>query len=635
MRKTLPDPAADASGNHDWRTVRRLLPYLWPRGETELRARVVLSIILLIAAKVATVGVPIFYKKAVDALTVEGDVADALVAVPLALLIGYGTLRVLQQAFAELQGMVFTKVAERATRRVSLQTFRHLHDLSLRFHLERRTGGLSRIMERGTRAIDVLLRLALFRTGPQILELLFVCGVLWTLYDWRFAAVTLVTVGGYIAYTVTVTEWRMKYRRQMNDSDTDANTKAVDSLLNFETVKYFNNERHEAERYDGALEQLEGASIKAKNSLAALNVGQGIIVAAGLVVMMVMAANGVAAGTMTVGDFVLVNSYLIQLSLPLNLLGMVYREIKQALTDMESMFGLLDTPAEVTDAPDAAALVVRGGTVTFEDVRFGYAPDREILKGISFTVPAGRKVAIVGHSGAGKSTLARLLYRFYDPTAGRITIDGQDIRAVTQDSLHRAIGVVPQDTVLFNDTIGYNIAYGRPGVRHEAVEHAARLAAIHAFVARLPQGYETRVGERGLKLSGGEKQRAAIARTILKDPAILILDEATSALDTFTEREIQDSLDRVAENRTSLVIAHRLSTVIDADEILVMDDGCIIERGRHPDLLAAGGPYAGLWREQQESARVARRLRALDEEARHDAEEMAEGQRSAGINRTG
>lgn len=628
MRTTLPNPPAEGAAappHADWQTARRLLPYLWPAGEVELRARVVLSILLLVAAKVATVSVPIFYKRAVDALTVPGNVADAVVAVPLALLVGYGSLRVLQQVFSELQGMVFTKVSERATRRVALQVFTHLHRLSLRFHLERQTGGLSRVMERGTRAIDVLLRLALFRTGPQILELAFVCGVLWTLYDWRFAAVTLVTVGGYIAYTVVVTDWRMSHRRVMNAADSDANTKAIDSLINFETVKYFNNDRHEAGRYDGALERLESASVRAKNSLAALNVGQGLIVAAGLVGMMLMAARGVADGSMTVGDFVLVNSYLIQLSLPLNMLGMVYREIKQALTDMESMFGLLDAPPEVVDRPHAPPLSVSGGEVVFEDVRFGYGPDRAILHGVSFTVPAGRKVAVVGHSGAGKSTIARLLYRFYDPTGGRILIDGQDIRDVSQESLRAVIGVVPQDTVLFNDTIGYNIAYGRPGAGPEAVQTAAEAAAIHRFVESLPQGYDTRVGERGLKLSGGEKQRVAIARTILKNPAILILDEATSALDTHTERAIQDSLDRVSRNRTSLVIAHRLSTVIDADEILVMDAGRIVERGRHHALLAAGGAYAEMWRKQQESATLADRLAAMDEEARLDAEHMAEG----------
>ncbi|MCA1941812.1 MAG: ABC transporter ATP-binding protein/permease [Caenispirillum bisanense] len=635
MRTTLPDPpagggAASGSGARaDWQTARRLLPYLWPAGETELRLRVVVSIVLLVAAKVATVGVPIFYKRAVDALTVPGDVAGAVVAVPLALLLGYGGLRVLQQVFAELQGMVFTKVSERATRRIALQVFTHLHRLSLRFHLDRQTGGLSRVIERGTRAIDVLLRLALFRTGPQILELAFVCAVLWTLYDWRYAAVTLVTVGGYIAYTVVVTDWRMAHRRVMNTADSDANTKAIDSLINFETVKYFNNDRHEAERYDGALERLEGASVKAKNSLAALNVGQGLIVAAGLVGMMVMAAEGVAAGRMTVGDFVLVNSYLIQLSLPLNMLGMVYREIKQALTDMESMFGLLDAPPEVTDRPDAPPLAVSGGAVTFEDVHFGYGPERAILHGVSFTVPAGRKVAVVGQSGAGKSTVARLLYRFYDPTGGRILVDGQDIRDVTQESLRAVVGVVPQDTVLFNDTIGYNIAYGRPGADGAAVRAAAEAAAIHSFVDSLPQGYDTRVGERGLKLSGGEKQRVAIARTILKNPAILILDEATSALDTHTERAIQDSLDRVSRNRTTLVIAHRLSTVIDADEILVMDAGRIVERGRHDDLLASGGVYAGMWRRQQESAQLAGRLAAMDADTRRETEDMAEGAAAA------
>ena len=627
MRITLPNPPAAGAGGAraDWAAARRLLPYLWPPGEAELRLRVVVSLLLLVAAKVATVSVPLFYKRAVDALTVPGDVADAVVAVPLALLVGYGSLRVLQQLFAELQGMVFTKVSERATRRVALRIFTHLHRLSLRFHLDRQTGGLSRVIERGTRAIDVLLRLALFRTGPQLLELAFVCGVLWTLYDWRFAAVTLVTVGGYITYTVVVTDWRMAHRRVMNTADSDANTKAIDSLINYETVKYFNNARHEAERYDDALARLEGASVRAKNSLAALNVGQGFIIAAGLVLMMVMAADGVADGTMTVGDFVLVNSYLMQLALPLNMLGMVYRELKQALTDMESMFGLLDAPPEVTDPPGAPSLAVTGGEVRFEDVCFGYDAGRDILRGVSFTIPAGRKVAVVGHSGAGKSTLARLLYRFYDPTGGRILIDGQDIRAVRQDSLHAAIGVVPQDTVLFNDTIGYNIAYGRPGASEAEVRAAAEAAAIHGFVEGLPEGYDTRVGERGLKLSGGEKQRVAIARTLLKSPAILILDEATSALDTHTERAIQDSLDTVSRNRTTLVIAHRLSTVIDADEILVMEAGRIVERGRHDALLAADGAYAGMWRRQQESARLAGQLAAMDGEARRDAETMAEG----------
>lgn len=615
-RNASPPPPQPAGPRHDWQTVRRLLPYLWPKGEPELRVRVVVSLLLLIAAKAATVTVPLLYKQAVDALSGEG--AAAAVTLPVGLLIAYGVVRFAQQAFTELQDLVFKKVTERAVRRVGLKTFRHLHRLSLRFHLDRQTGGLSRIIERGTRGIEVLLRLILFRAGPSLLELLFVCGVLWTLFDWRFAAATLATIGGYGAYTVAVTEWRLKFRRVMNATDADANTKAIDSLLNFETVKYFGNEAHESRRYDVALRDYEAAALRSKTSLSVLNLGQGAIIGVGLVVIMLMAGAGVTAGTMTVGDFVLVNSYLVQLALPLNFLGMVYREIKQSLTDMETMFALVDQVPDIQDAPDARPLRVApgGGTVAFDRVSFGYAPDRPILKDVSFTVPAGRKVAIVGPSGAGKSTIARLLFRFWDVTGGAITIDGQDLRAVTQDSLRAAIGVVPQDTVLFNDTIWYNIAYGRPDASPEEVREAARLAAIHDFVESLPQGYDTLVGERGLKLSGGEKQRVAIARTILKKPSILVFDEATSALDTHTERDIQAALSRVARDHTTLVIAHRLSTVVDADEILVLRAGAIAERGRHAALLAADGLYAEMWRKQ-------RQVDAL-EAALGDAREAAE-----------
>jgi ATP-binding cassette subfamily B protein len=570
-----------------------------------LRLRVVLALVFLAVGKGVTVVVPLLYKHAVDALTPRHG---GLAVVPVAVLLAYGLARVAMSASSELRDVAFARVSQRAIRTVGLTIFRHLHALALRFHLDRQTGGVSRAIERGTKGIEFVLNFMLFNILPTILEIGMVTAMLWHLYDARFALVTFATIGLYITYTLGVTEWRTKYRRIMNQTDSDASTKAIDSLLNFETVKYFGNEAHEAARYDVALSGYEDAAVKSKVTLGLLNIGQGAIIAVGLTVIMMMAAKGVVAGRMTVGDFVLVNAYLVQLYLPLNALGFVYREIKQSLTDMETMFHLLTVDAEIRDRPGAPALAVTGGAVRFEDVHFGYQPNREILKGVGFTVPAGGMVAIVGASGAGKSTISRLLFRFYDVTAGGIFIDGQDIRDVTQESLRAAIGVVPQDTVLFNDTIRYNIAYGRPGAGEDEVERAARLASVHRFVTGLPEGYDTRVGERGLKLSGGEKQRIAIARTILKAPRILIFDEATSALDTHTEKEIQASLREVARDRTTLVIAHRLSTVIDADEILVLDDGRVVERGTHAALLERGGRYADMWAKQQEAALLHDRL---------------------------
>ncbi|HSV28009.1 MAG TPA: ABC transporter ATP-binding protein/permease [Candidatus Omnitrophota bacterium] len=597
----------------DWKTIRTLLPYLWPEGQPGLRLRVVLALVCLAAAKGVNVTVPLFYKQAVDALTAKPGLAVA--AVPVMMLLAYGVARVLNSTFSELRDVFFARVGQRAIRSVGLKVFRHLHGLALRFHLDRQTGGVSRAIERGTKGIEFLLNFMLFNILPTFLEIGLVTIVLWSLYDWTYAAVTFATIALYIAYTLVVTEWRTKFRRAMNEQDSQASTKAIDSLLNFETVKYFGNEEHEASRYDRSLERYEEAAVKSKVTLSMLNTGQGAIIAVGLTAIMLMAAQGVVAGTMTIGDFVLVNSYLVQLYLPLNFLGFVYREIKQSLTDMEAMFRLLGENAEVTDSPGAPPLAVAGGAIRFEDVCFGYNANRDILKSVSFTVPAGRTVAIVGPSGAGKSTLSRLLFRFYDVTSGRITIDGQDIREVQQASLRAAIGIVPQDTVLFNDTIRYNIAYGRPGASQAEIEQAARLAAIHDFVASLPDGYDTRVGERGLKLSGGEKQRVAIARTILKGPAILIFDEATSALDTHTEKEIQASLREVSKDRTTLMVAHRLSTVVDADEIIVLEAGAIAERGRHAELLAQGGRYAEMWAKQQEAARLHEKLEEAENEA--------------------
>ncbi|MBX6321117.1 MAG: ABC transporter ATP-binding protein/permease [Rhodospirillaceae bacterium] len=604
MTPPHPQPAAataPGSGRRQLEALRSLLPYLWPAGAWDLRARVLVAIAFLVGAKIANVYVPIFFKGMVDRLS-PATMAAGTLAVPVGLLVAYGLARVMSQSFSELRDGVFAKVAQRAIRRIALQTFDHLHRLSLRFHLERQTGGLSRAIERGANGIEFLLHFVIFNVLPTLLEIALVCGILWGLFNVWFALVTFVTIGGYIAYTLTVTEWRIKFRRLMNETDTEANAKAVDSLLNYETVKYFNNEAHEARRYDSALQVYERAAVKSRVSLSILNIGQAAIIALGVTVIMAMAARGVIAGIMTVGDFVLVNSYLIQLYMPLNFLGTVYREIRQSLIDMEQMFELLKVDVEVQDKPGAPPLVIGGGRVVFDRVSFGYDPRRPILKEVSFTVPAGRTTAIVGPSGAGKSTISRLLFRFYDVTDGRILIDGQDIRDVQQQTLRAALGIVPQDTVLFNDTIYYNIAYGRPGASREEVERAAKLARIHDFVMSTPDGYETRVGERGLKLSGGEKQRVAIARTILKQPAILLFDEATSALDTHTEKEIQQSLREVSAERTTLVIAHRLSTVVEADEILVLEDGRIVERGRHDELLAQGGKYAAMWRRQQETA---------------------------------
>lgn len=603
------------------RTLRMLLPYLWPPGDAMARFRVVAAFAFLILAKVATVYVPIFYARAVDHLAPKagqamgGGAASAAITVPLALIIGYCVLRIASGAFAELRDAVFASVQQRAVRRIAQQTFEHLHKLSLRFHLDRHTGGLSRAIDRGTRGIEQVLRFAVFNILPTLFEMLLVVVVMWRIFDWRYALTVLVAVGLYVTFTLTFTNYRVRFRRLMNDSDADAQTKAVDSLLNYETVKYFGNEALENRRFDQALERYERAAVRSQVTLNFLNIGQAVIIALGLAAIMLLSAREVAAGHMTVGRFVLANTYLMQLYTPLNFLGFVYREVKQGLVDTEHLFSLMRVGAEVADRPGAQPLRTEGRTAAlhFEDVQFGYNPDRAILQGVSFAIPAGGNLAIVGPTGAGKSTITRLLFRFYDIARGRILIDGQDIREVTQDSLRHAIGVVPQDTVLFNDSIRYNIRYGRPDATDAEVEEAARLAQLHDFILALPQGYETKVGERGLKLSGGEKQRVAIARTLLKNPAILILDEATSALDTRTEQEIQAALRAIAQDRTTLTIAHRLSTVVDADEIIVLEAGRVAERGSHWNLLSRGGIYARMWAaqaEQEEGAEAERRLAA-------------------------
>lgn len=596
-------PAADPPPASGWQTIRRVAPYFWPAGEAGHRTRVVLALGFLLASKLIAVGTPLLYKAAVDALTPAQAGAGWLIAVgAVGLTVAYGMARLLSNGFQQLRDAVFAVVGQRALRRLALETFRHIHQLSLAYHLTRKTGGLSRIIERGVKGVDFLLRFLILSMGPLALELLLIAGLMLWLFDVWYLAVIVVTITLYVWFTFAVTEWRVKQRRVMNEQDTDANQKAVDSLLNFETVKYFNAEEREARRYDGAMARYEAAAVKTSYSLALLNFGQAAIITAGLVVVMVMAALGVERGELTVGDFVMVNAFMIQITMPLNFLGTVYREIRQALVDMGEMFGLLGHRPEVVEAPDARPLQVSGGTVRLEGVRFAYDPARPILKGITLEVPAGRKVALVGASGSGKSTIGRLLFRFYDVGAGRLTIDGQDLRDVTFDSLHRAIGVVPQDTVLFNDTIRYNIAYGRDGATEAEVEAAARAARIHDFVVSLPQGYDTPVGERGLKLSGGEKQRVGIARTLLKNPPILLLDEATSALDTRTERDILESLRAMGQGRTVISIAHRLSTIVDSDLIVVLEAGEIVEQGSHEALLALGGRYAGMWAQQVRDA---------------------------------
>jgi ATP-binding cassette subfamily B protein len=590
----VPDSGAPVTPRSDWATLRRLLPYLW-----RYRWRVGIALGFLLAAKLANVGVPLLLKELVDSLSIQPGSAAALLVVPVGLLIAYGALRLSTSLFTELRELVFAKATEGTTRSIALETFRHLHALSLRFHLERQTGGMTRDIERGTRAVQSLISYSLYSILPTLVEVLLVLALLGIKFDAAFALITLTALALYIAFTVTVTEWRTQFRRRMNELDSTAHTKAVDSLLNYETVKYFGNEDFEARRYDQSLEQLRRAALKSQTTLSILNTGQQLVIAVALVAMLWRATEGVVAGRMTLGDLVMINAFMIQLYIPLNFLGVMYREIKQALTDLDKMFGLLGRHREVDDAPGAVPLQVRAGTVRFEHVDFAYDPDRPILHGVSFEIPAGRTVAVVGASGAGKSTLARLMFRFYDVTGGRITIDGQDIRQVTQASLRAAIGIVPQDTVLFNDTVEYNIAYGRPGATREQVEAAARAAHIHDFVSATPKGYDTMVGERGLKLSGGEKQRVAIARTLLKDPPVVIFDEATSALDSANERAIQAELKSAAQGKTALVIAHRLSTVVDAHEIVVLDQGRVVERGPHAQLLALDGRYARMWRLQQ------------------------------------
>ena len=594
----------------DLKTLRTLIPYLWPKDALEMKFRVLIALLFLALAKGISAGAPILYKLAIDAIS---NNKTEIIIVPVGIILSYGLARTLSLAFGEFRDAVFAKVAQRAIRKAGLKTFRHLHKLAMRFHLDRQTGGLSRAVERGTKGIDFLLNFMLFNVIPTLLEIVLVCAIMWGLFNIWYALITFITVSIYILWTIAVTDWRLKYRRQMNKMDGEANTKAIDSLLNYETVKYFGNEEHEAKRFDRALRSYEESAIKSKVSLSLLNVGQGAVISIGMTVLMIMAGFDVQDKTMTIGDFVLVNTYLIQLFLPLNFLGFVYREIKQSLTDMDDMFSLLEKETEIEDRPDAVELKLASGEVIFENISFHYQPERPILKNVSLTVRPGQTVAIVGSSGAGKSTISRLLYRFYDVTKGRILIDGQDIREVKQNTVRAAIGIVPQDTVLFNDTIFYNISYGRPNATPSEVEEAARLAAIHNFIIESPDGYNTRVGERGLKLSGGEKQRVAIARTILKNPKILIFDEATSALDSHTEREIQQSLKEVSANRTAIVIAHRLSTVIDADEIIVLEKGSIIEKGRHSELLAKAGSYASMWARQQEAEKAKETLeRNLD-----------------------
>ena len=603
-------PVEEGDGAPSFRPLWMLLPYLWPKQQPELRARVFASVFFLVLATMATTVSPLFYGWAVDALAKTK--LEVAFGTALSLIAAYTVSRIVMQAFAQLRDGVFAKVQYHAMREVAVSTFAHVHTLSLRFHLERKTGGLSRVIERGTKGIDTMLSFALFSIFPTILQLTFYTLVLLRTMNWQIALTTLAMVVAYVWFTFAITRWRIQFRRDMNESDQDANTKAVDSLLNYETVKYFNNEGHETRRFDKSMEKYSRASIQAQISLSVLNTGQAFIMAIGLGLVMWLSAIGIRSGAFTIGMLVSANAILIQLYQPLNLLGTVYREITQALVDMEAMFRLLHQPVEVRDKPGAPDLKVTGGEIKFDNVVFSYEPARTVLKGISFVVPAGKTVAVVGPSGAGKSTISRILYRFYDIKSGSVTIDGQDIRDVTQASLRHVIGIVPQDTVLFNDTVKYNIAYGRIGASEAEIKEAARHAQIDKFIKELPLGYDAMVGERGLKLSGGEKQRVAIARTILKNPPILLLDEATSALDTHTEREIQGALSEVSRNRTSLVISHRLSTVVDADEILVLDHGEIVERGRHAELVLRGGAYASMWNKQKQAAEALEKLKAVE-----------------------
>jgi ATP-binding cassette, subfamily B, heavy metal transporter len=603
-RTAKPTPVVDKG---QWATMQELLPFLWPPGRGDLKFRVVLALLLLVGSKIVTVAAPYAFKYATDALA-PGSAVEAALTVALFMVLAYGAGRIFMVVFAQLRDAVFARVGQRAVRELATTTFRHLHALSLKFHLERRTGSLSRVISRGIGGVDSVLRFALFNTVPTALEILLVAAVLGITFDWRYAVIVLVTVVAYIAFTYWATEWRINIRRTMNEADTDAGGKAVDSLLNFETVKYFGNEDHEAKRYDASMAIYENASIKTWVSLAVLNAGQAIIYSIGLTAVMALSAWAISRGEATLGDLVMVNALMIQLYMPLNFIGSSYREIKQGLIDVGGMLDVLGKDADIKDRPDAVPFVAGKGDIRFDHVHFAYDVERPILKGVSFHVPAGKTVAIVGPSGAGKSTISRLLFRFYDVTGGSISIDGQDIRTVTQSTLRAALGMVPQDTVLFNDTIHYNIAYGRPGASEADITEAAKLAQVHDFVLTLPKGYNTVVGERGLKLSGGEKQRVSIARTILKGPPILVLDEATSALDTFTEQDIQTALKRVSQNRTTVVIAHRLTTIVDADEIIVLDKGVIAERGTHNTLLRKKGLYAALWNRQREADEARRKL---------------------------
>jgi ATP-binding cassette subfamily B protein len=585
--------------DNNWRTIRRVAPYLWPAEHPWVKRRVVLAMLALLLSKIVAVATPWFYGWAVNELAGDSTApAYMLGAGAVGLTLAYGMARLMTNGFQQLRDAIFARVGQRALRQLALETFTHIHRLSMRYHITRKTGGLSRIIERGVKGVEFLLRFMLFSMGPLILELGLIALILFVTFDVWYLAVVVVTIWAYVWFTFKVTEWRVRIRKEMNDQDTDANQKAIDSLLNFETVKYFGAEKREAERYDSAMAGYEQAALKTSYSLAFLNFGQAFLITGGLVAVMVLAAIGVQNGQLTVGDFVMVNAYMIQITMPLNFLGTVYREIRQSLVDMSEMFDLLEQPADVTDKPDASEIAVTGGALSFKDVHFGYDAARPILKGVSLDVGAGKTVAIVGPSGSGKSTIGRLLFRFYDVNGGGLSIDGQDVRDVTQDSLHAQIGVVPQDTVLFNDTVLYNIAYGRPEASRSEIEAAAKAAKIHDFIMELPEGYETQVGERGLKLSGGEKQRVGIARTLLKNPPILLLDEATSALDTQTERDIQDSLREMGQGRTVITIAHRLSTIVDADEIVVLEAGVIVEQGTHDELLEQGGRYAAMWARQ-------------------------------------